>query len=720
MYRRRPERRHAVGGSVMPLTKTSAWNYLKSRNMVLGPPDDIARAISLVNWKLNKDSRNVAWLVLDRADESVNTLSENVLKELSCALDEIEGMGAKALVIRSAKESGFIAGADIRDFKGVEKASDVELRMKDAHKVIDRLANLKIPSIAIIHGHCLGGGLEVALACKYRLAIEGTKLGFPEVMLGLHPGLGGTFRLPALISPVEAMKMMLTGKTVHAKKAKALGLVDAVIEERHVENALQFILAGKMRANRGNWKSSIFAFSGMRRLVARQMRSQAEKRAPKKHYPAPGKLIDLWETHGNATKAMQKAEIHSFSELLAGDTAQNLIRVFFLRENLKARDQNSHKIKRVHIIGAGAMGGEIATWCALQGMQVTLTDLDKETVSKAIRRASSFYDKKLHTDIERRDAIDRLMPDFEGTGVATADLVIEAVAEKADIKRKVFADIAPRMKKEALLATNTSSIPLEVLRTGLPSPELFLGLHFFNPVTRMELVEVIEHDQTGKDTVSRARNFCVDIDRLPALVKSAPGFLVNRALTPYLVEAFLMLDEGAPKETIDRAAEDFGIPMGPIELADRVGLDIGLEVSRMLKERLEDPIPEVPAWLVKKVESGETGRKSGKGLYAYDADGKPEKKSDVPAPTPEMSDRLILPMLNTCMRCLGEGVVENEDTLDGAIIFATGFAPFRGGPMHYARSRGIDHIITTLKQLEEQYGSRFAPDAGWKELDARR
>lgn len=695
----------------MSPTRPSVWNTLAPRGMELGPGN--APKV-FTHWRLSTGPDDIAWLLLDRANESTNTLSEPVLAELGTALVEIEGIGARGLVIRSAKKGGFIAGADIRNFKGVTDAQEVENRIRRAHEIIDRLAALTIPTVAVIHGYCLGGGLEIALACKYRIAVGDAKLGFPEIRLGLHPGLGGTFRLTALIDPIEAMTMMLTGKTAHAKRAKALGLVDAVIEERHVENAVRAAVAGEMKTDRGSWKSGVLGLAPARQLAARQMRTEAEKHTPKRHYPAPYRLIDLWEERGGDAKAMQRAEITSFSELLVSETAQNLMRVFFLREKLKASARGDSGIRHVHVIGAGTMGGDIGAWCAARGLRVTLADLDRNAVAGAVGRAAEFYDKKLHSSIERRDALDRLIPDFEGAGAAKADLVIEAVVENVDVKRKVFDAIAPRMKKDAILATNTSSIPLEVLRESLAFPDRLVGLHFFNPVAKMELVEVIAQDQADKAILDRAHAFCAAIDRLPAAVKSAPGFLVNRALTPYLAEAFLMLDEGTPKETIDRAAEEFGMPMGPIELADRVGLDIGLEVVRLLKDKLEDPIPEIPAWLEKKLESGETGRKAGKGFYEYDDRGKPKKRSDAPAPGPEMADRLLLPMLNTCIRCLREGIVEDEDTLDGAMIFATGFAPFRGGPMQYARSRGGADILATLRRLEQQYGPRFTPDKGWR------
>jgi len=539
--------------------------------------------------------------------------------------------------------------------------------------------------------------------------------GFPEVLLGLHPGLGGTVRLPELIDPIEAMKMMLTGKSAHAGKAKKLGLVDAVVEERHVDNAVRTLLGRKFGRRRGG--GALRGMQPLRGIAARKMRSTTAKRAPEEHYPAPHRLIDLWERHGGRKKALrQKEEIRSFASLLTGETAQNLIHVFFLREALKAKGKGDSGIAHVHVIGAGTMGGDIAAWCAARGLRVTLTDLNETALAAANRRAGDLFDKRLHSDMDRRDAFDRLIMDFSGDGARQADLVIEAVAEKADIKRKVFKAVAPLMKKKAILATNTSSIPLDALCAAVPFPERLIGLHFFNPVARMELVEIVSHDKASRNARERLAAFCGSIDRLPAPVKSSPGFLVNRVLTPYLSEAFVMLDEGVRKETIDQAAESFGMPMGPIELADRVGLDICLEVARTLKAGLDTPQPDVPEWLEKMVAEGRTGRKAGQGLYAYDDKGRPKKSQKRLAPHPAMTDRLILPMLNTCVTCLREGVVADEKTLEGAMIFATGFAPFRGGPLHYARARGFAEIIAVLERLQEKYGDRFAPDPHWMKL----
>ncbi len=653
--------------------------------------------------------------MLDKAGASANTLSEDVLIELDDVLAKLESDPPKGLVLRSAKRSGFIAGADIGEFKGMTDAAEVEARLTKGNAIVDRLDRLAVPTVAVIHGYCLGGGLEIALACDSRIAVEDARFGFPEVMLGLHPGLGGTVRLPRLINPIEAMSMMLTGRNVRAGRAKSLGLVDAIVPERHVLAAATAAATGKLKTKRGGMLIDLVNSSYGRKLAAKRMRAETAKKAPIEHYPAPHALIDLWETHGGNIQDMQKAEIASFARLMVTDTSRNLVRVFFLREKLKSLSDGEFAGNRIHVIGAGAMGGDIAAWCAWHGFTVTLADMKPEPLAKAVERAAELYGKIGHKHIDIRNALDRLIPDLTGEGVLSADLVIEAVPETLDLKRKVYAATEPRMKPGAILATNTSSIPLQELREGLQRPDHLVGVHFFNPVSRMQLVEVVSHDQVAADVLARARAFLGRIDRLPAPVKSAPGFLVNRALTPYMLEAMVMLSEGVKRETIDAAAVAFGMPMGPIELADTVGLDICLHVAETLKAGLDRPMPDVSHVLRDKVQLGQLGRKTGKGLYEWKK-GEAVKAHDAPKPTPEMTDRLILPMLDVCVACLREGVVADEDTVDGAMIFATGFAPFRGGPMHYARARGVVEIRQTLWQFSQRYGERFRPDPDWNHL----
>jgi 3-hydroxyacyl-CoA dehydrogenase / enoyl-CoA hydratase / 3-hydroxybutyryl-CoA epimerase len=741
---------------------TTALQLLKPRELELGPftppeapgqqqsdgditVEQLRRKVEALvpqgpwkNWRLARDDDGIAWLLIDKAGASANTLSEEVLSELDSVLRMIEDDPPRALVIRSAKRGGFMAGADISQFRGRVAPSDLEAQLRRAHDVVDRLDRLNLPTVAVIHGYCLGAGLELALACDYRIATDDARLGFPEVLLGLHPGLGGTVRLPALISPIEAMTMMLTGRTLRARRAKGIGLVDAITPERHVGAAVKDAAARKLKTARAQWLPKVLNSAPARALLAARMRKETRAKAAPEHYPAPYALIDMWETHGGDPPAMQKAEIESFARLIVTSTAQNLVRVFFLRERMKGLADGTFGGKRVHVIGAGAMGGDIAAWCAWHGFTVSLGDMKPEPIAGAIKRAAELYKKIGHKGTEIRDALDRLVPDLHGDGIRSADLVIEAVPERLDLKQRVYAATEQQMRSDAILATNTSSIALEQLREGLRRPDRFIGLHFFNPVSRMQLVEVVSHDAVDPNVLAAANAFLGRIDRLPTPVRSAPGFLVNRALMPYMMEAFVMLDAGIPKEVIDAAAERFGMPMGPLVLADEVGLDICLSVAEHLRGTLkpsggasdmfERPMPEVPRWLQDKVAKGELGRKTGKGLYEW-KDGKPVKTAPAQAASKaadgaatafrdeaEITDRLILPMIDACVACLRQRVVADEETVDGAMIFGTGFAPFRGGPLHYARTRGIADVVRSLERLAAKYGERFRPDPGWSQL----
>jgi len=692
-------------------------DVIGSRDLELGPFSGGRKSSGAwKHWKLANDDEGVAWLLLDKQGTDTNTLSADVMAELDAILAQLQRDKPRGLVIRSAKKAGFVAGADIAEFQGITDAGVIETPIALGHGIFDRLDRISLPTVAVIHGFCLGGGLELALACDHRIAIDNASFGFPEVLLGLHPGLGGTFRLTRLINPVQAMTMMLTGKTERARRAKSLGIVDAVTQERHVRAAVHDAVSGALRLREPGMLVSAMNMTPVRGLLASRMRRETEKKAPRKFYPAPHALIDLWSDHGGDAEAMQKAEISSFAHLLVGETAQNLVRVFFLRNKLKGLARGKWNGQRVHVIGAGAMGGDIAAWCAWHGFTVSLADMKPEPLAGAIKRAADLYSKIGRDDRLRvRDALDRLIPDLKGEGVSSADLIIEAVPETLDLKKKVYAAIEPKMKQGAILATNTSSIPLQDLRQGLKRPERLVGIHFFNPVSRMQLVEVVSHDRAADDVLADARAFLGRIDRLPAPVKSEPGFLVNRALTPYLLEAIVMLDEGIRKESIDKAAEDFGMPMGPIELADQVGLDICLHVADTLRTGLSRPMPETPQWLKDMVGKGELGKKTGKGFYQW-KDGHAVKARDAAPPPADAADRLILPMLDVCVACLREGIIADEEVVDGAMIFATGFAPFRGGPMHYARDRGFAGIRSALSAFAQKYGERFKPDKGWDDL----
>jgi 3-hydroxyacyl-CoA dehydrogenase/enoyl-CoA hydratase/3-hydroxybutyryl-CoA epimerase len=686
-------------------------DVLGDRVLELGPKADEAGPYR--HFSLSHDGDGIAWLLFDRAGASANTLSADVIEELDLVLAALETQRPAGIVIRSAKKSGFIAGADVNEFRGATDPGGVETAIGRAHAVIDRLERINIPTVAAIHGFCLGGGLEVALACRSRIAIDGARFGFPEVLLGLHPGLGGTARFTRLVNPMQAMTLMLTGRTIDARKARALGLVDSVTQERHVRNAVKDAVFGRLKTARPGVLNTVLNFTPVRGFLASRMRAEAEKAAPHEHYPAPYALIELWEKHGGDKTAMLAAEKTSFARLMVTPTAQNLIRVFFLREQMKKLAGAGNKVGRVHVIGAGAMGGDIAAWCANQGMLVTLADMKAEPVAGAIKRAADLFGKIMHKRTDIRDALDRLIPDLDGEGVRNADLIIEAVPEKLELKQKVYAGLEP--KTGAILATNTSSIPLQDLCTTLQKPERLIGLHFFNPVSRLQLVEVVSHDSSDPQVLTEALAFVGAIDRLPLPVKSSPGFLVNRALTPYMLEAMMMLDEKIDKVAIDAAAKKFGMPMGPIELADQVGLDICLDVGDMLRSKFGESLPPTPAWLRDKVARGELGRKTGRGFYVW-KDGKADKSSvssPEARPAPELIDRLILPISNVCVACLREGIVDNADVVDGAMIFGTGYAPFRGGPLNYARTRGTENVTAALRALAAKFGDRFTPDAGW-------
>ncbi len=669
------------------------------------------------HWKRRRDPGGVEWLLFDKADASTNTLSADVMAELDQILQNIEAEPPRALVIRSLKKNGFIAGAEISEFTGYGEGEDTEDVVRRGHSLFNRLEGLKCTTIALIHGFCLGGGLELALCCDYRIARSDSQLGLPEVLLGLHPGLGGTARLTRLIPPVDAMTMMLTGRAQRSKKAKALGLVDYVGEERLFAAAVGAAVEGKLKTRRAGKKISLMNWGPVRRFLAGKMEQKTALKVRKDHYPAPFKLIDLWCKYGGSKSQMLEKEPAYFAGLLGSDTAKNLIRVFFLRDRLKGLGKDSKAaISHVHVIGAGTMGGDIAAWCAFKGFEVTLQDREAKYIAPAMKRAEKLFRQKFRDNGRlAKAAWDRLVPDIKGNGIAQADLIIEAVPEDLKIKHAVFSDVEARMKDSAILATNTSSILLEHMRDDLKRPDRFVGLHFFNPVPKMMLVEVIEHDTLDPAVMAAMMGFSAKIDRLPLPVKSAPGFLVNRALMPYLMETMVLLDEGVAPEAIDASAEAFGMPMGPVELADQVGLDVALHVAGVLKRDLEQDLPDMPGWFAKKVEDGHLGRKTGQGLYSYE-NGKPVKNKEQSKVDPAIADRLILPLLNTCAACLREEIVSDADLVDAGMIFATGFAPFRGGPMNYAQTRGIDDVVDALKSLEEKHGGRFTPDAGWAGL----
>lgn len=659
------------------------------------------------HWRREADGDG-AWLLLDVAGRSTNTLNDAVLSELDELLQALENERPARLMIRSGKDNGFCYGADIGM---LEQAGDnLASLLRRGHAVLDRLEVFPAPVVAVLQGPCLGGGLELALACDCRVATPDAQLGFPEVQLGLHPGLGGTWRLPQIIPAPEALELMLTGRSLDAQAARALDLVDEVVPPRHMLTAARACEA--KRAGRfDRAKAAVAESAPARPVIAGMARKKTRRRIRREHFPAPFALLDLWEAHGGDRDLLEH-EAQSFASLARSQTARNLMRVFRLREQLKGRgkDQPSPAIRRVHVIGAGVMGADIAAWAALKGCEVTLQDPDDAQLGRAMVKAHALFARRSQQTCGRRP-IDRYVPDPNGHGLRGADLVIEAVPERTDLKQQIYEQALPQMRPEAVLATNTSSIALENLALGDPSR--LVGLHFFNPVAQMPLIEIVRGTQTADHAFATAMTFAAQIDKLPLPVKSSPGFLVNRVLLPYLLEAALLLDDGYRAEDIDEAAEAFGMLQGPLETADMVGLDVCAEVGAQLAQHLEGAA-DVPGRVRRMVDVGELGQKSNKGFYDYE-DGKPHKREPSESRDPELQDRLILALLNTAVACLRERVVEGADDLDAGLVFGAGFAPFRGGPLHYARQAGIDDVRTKLHALAERH-ERFRPDPGWETL----
>ena len=670
-----------------------------------------------VHFKLETDDDNIAWLTFDKADAGTNVLNIEVFDQLDQHLQSIAAEGPRGLVILSGKTNGFIAGADISAFTEVKDTEQAMAFLRRGQEVFNRLEALPFPSVALIHGFCLGGGTELSLACRYRVTRDdpGTRMGLPEVKLGIHPGWGGSARLVPLIGGIKAMDLILSGRSIDGRTGKRMGLVDLVVPERHLRAAARKLVLEKPAPYQAGWLDRLSNNALIRPLLAPVFNKQVAKRAARKHYPSPYAMIDIWRKHANNKQRMLEAEADSLAQLITGATAKNLVRVFFLQEQLKSLGKDkSYRPRHVHVIGAGTMGGDIAAWCAFRGFHVTLQDQAPERIAPAMKRAYTLFKRKLKRANKITGAMDRLMPDHKGIGVERADIVIEAIFEDAEVKRSLYKDIEPRMKQEAILATNTSSIPLEELSGVLQRPERLVGLHFFNPVAMMQLVEVVRGETTSADVAAQAMTFTRQIDRLPLPVTSTPGFLVNRILMPYLMEAVLLEAEGIPPAVIDKAATDFGMPMGPVQLADTVGLDICLHVAEILAGHFNAAIPER---LSKLVDAGNLGRKSGRGFYEY-RNGKPvkQKASTGNWNMDEISNRLVYRLLNESVSCVREQVVDNSDLLDAGMIFGTGFAPFRGGPMHYIDAIGADVINRQLQALEKLRGERFTPDDGWKTL----
>jgi len=642
------------------------------------------------HWRFEIDAERLGWLTIDTPKSSVNTLSRETIAELEKLVARFEELVATSelvgVILLSGKESGFIAGADISEFDAMADFAILPEALRRTHELFTRIEKLKVPVVAGIHGFCLGGGLELALACHYRIAVndDRTRIGFPEVNLGIFPGFGGSGRSIRQAGPVDAMQIMLTGRLLRAGAARAMGLCDKLV--RHRDNlrweARKAVLQHRTSSVYG-WRGEVLTLRPVRTYLSTKMREEARKKVRPEHYPAPYALIDNFEKYGHDWEAMSRAEIDAFVPLMASDTAANLRRVFFLQEGLKrqgGKGAGKPKFNRVHVVGAGVMGGDIAAWCALRGLSVTLQDLDMERITPALGRAKVLFRKRLKRPAEVAAAVARLEADPKGKGISRADVIIEAVVERLDVKQQIFRDIEPRLKAGAILATNTSSIELERIAEGLADPKRLIGLHFFNPVAQLPLVEVIRSTFNSDAEIALGAAFALAIGKSPVVVKSAPGFLVNRVLMPYMLGAVERVEKGENKELLDAAAMAFGMPMGPIELMDTVGLDVGKSVAL----ELGHPVPPGSKFAAL-VEAKKFGRKTGQGFYTW------EKGKAVKDAAPEHADlaglgrELVQPLVDATEIVVGDKVVASADLADIGVILGTGFAPFLGGPMKARR-----------------------------------
>ena len=650
-----------------------------------------ADVASLKNWRFHIDLEQIAWAVLDVKGQAQNTLGREALEELDTILtavaDGVRDKSVRGLVVMSGKEKSFVAGADIKEFDNFKTEAEVVEAVRAATGIFDRVERMPVPVVAAIHGVCLGGGLEFALACDYRICDreEVTRIGLPEVKLGIIPGLNGTARWLRQSGPMNSIPHMLTGRLLRPSQAKAAGIIDQIVPSHH---ELRWAARNAVIKDRHSKRAALvwaplMKLETARVYIAGRMRKQTAAKVREEHYPAPFRLIELFEKHGGSYDEMKREETRAFAPLMISEQSRNLRRVFRLSEMLKAEaPKDGYRPMRAHVFGAGTMGADIAMVCAAEGMEVSLQDVSEDAVNKAVARAQPFFKKRLRSSLEASKAKARLIADPSGAHLHRADVVIEAIYENLDAKQKLFAEIEPKLKPGAILATNTSSLPIEQIAAGLKDPTRLIGLHFFNPVAGMPLVEVVRGPQSREEEVRKGAGFVTRIGKTPLIVKSSPGFLVNRVLAPYMFHAMKRLSEGAPKEEIDAAAQKFGMPVGPIELADQVGLDVALSVARILNMPTPEDHP-----LMRLVEEKKLGKKTGEGFYKWLND-KAEKgpKTYREQDLVQLGRDLVSSMIDECEKALREGVVASADHVDAGVIFGTGFAPFRGGPLHYRES----------------------------------
>jgi 3-hydroxyacyl-CoA dehydrogenase/enoyl-CoA hydratase/3-hydroxybutyryl-CoA epimerase len=698
---------------------------------------------------LDVDTDGIAWVTFDDPERKHNVLDEPVMRRLAEVVEEVQQLGStgeiRVVVFRSGKPS-FFAGADVGAIEAIEDPAEALARIREGQEIYSRIERIPVPTVAAIHGLCLGGGTELALACRFRVASdhEGTRLGLPEVQLGILPAWGGTTRLPRLVGLQAALDMLLTGRNVRASKARRMGLVSEVLPHAIFEDEVRaFALGtpslprGASRKDRGFLKRLLEDTAPGRTLVLRTARKRVMAQTGG-HYPAPLKILEILGAHlgGSVAKSLE-AEARAAAELVTSSVSKSLIHIFHLREAARKDagvppDTDVRPIGRMAVLGAGVMGGGIAQLAAYKDVAVKLKDIRQEAVGDGLQYARSMFDKAVSKRRLRRRDADRKMELVTGSteyhGFGRLDLVVEAVVEKMEVKRSVLRDTEERVPAHCVIATNTSSLSVDEMAKALDRPERFAGLHFFNPVHKMPLVEVVRGQRTSDVTVATLHAFAVELGKVPVVCRDGPGFLVNRILGPYLNEAGWLLADGAAIEDIDRAAKDFGMPMGPLRLVDEVGIDIARHAGETLHSAFGARMEPAPP-LVRIGETDRLGKKNGRGFYVYEK-GKElepdeavyqELESAVPAVRQSIGPeqiraRLFLKMIDEAASILEDGIVESAGDVDLGMVMGTGFPPFRGGLLRFADSLHPRQVLSRLEELENRHGKRFEPAPLLREL----
>jgi 3-hydroxyacyl-CoA dehydrogenase/enoyl-CoA hydratase/3-hydroxybutyryl-CoA epimerase len=697
--------------------------------------------------RLERDADNVATLWFDAPGKSVNTITPLLLEQLSNVLSELMHNEPAGLIFASAKK-GFVAGADLFEIRKMDRDQLANF-LAEGQRVFQHVATLPFPTAVAINGDCLGGGYELALACTYRVSTDegSVNIGLPETKLGILPAWGGTTRLPRLIGLPKALGILLPGKTLPPRKALKMGLIDETVRPEAVRVACKRLIMKHAERKELGWTQRVAAGTSLlrNRILATATAQTRDKTYG--HYPAPLKLIEVLRSgYENGFDAGLRAEIEGIGHLMDTEACRNLMRLFFLQQGAKrdlAKELHvpAKPVKHVAVIGAGVMGAGICHVLARSGIQVRLLEVNAEALSKGLCRVRSLLDEDVAagklSPIQARDAMHRVAPSMEWTGLELADVVIEAVVEKLELKREIFTKLERLVRPDCVLASNTSSLLVTDIAGAAVHDHRVVGIHFFNPVSKMPLVEIVRTPHSDDQSLATAVGLAARIGKTPVLVNDGPGFLVNRVLIPYLAEAMAIAVEGTPIPVIDLAARRWGMPMGPFELLDEIGLDVSHHVLSALDNQLGGKLPKPPVALDQMLQRGWLGKKSGTGFYVYPKNGKRGAQADLnqevaamlstgketPADSADSQEqiawRLVLPMVNEAAKLLEQGITSSTDSVDLATVLGTGLAPFRGGLVHFADSAGLDVIVGKLTELAAKHGERFEPAALLRDLALR-